>query len=278
MSHPILLRLASPDPAERRAACAAAASDPSATLLTAALCEALGDPAKTVSRAASDALVAIGRQRGDVDPALRAALHGADPARRIGAAFTLARISPPGPRLLPALVEALAGTDGDVRWAAARLLVEAGRVHGEVFALLTGLLRTAESAIVRRMAAFALRELAPEHGDTASALLEAARDRDLQVRRAALTALASLRGPPSSVAAQLLQTLATDADSASRCLAALALGELGASDAACVPAETRVRLREAAARSPDADLRRAIERAEARLAGAERARPEAPRT
>jgi len=278
VSHPILRRLASPDAAERRAACVAAASDPAATLLTAALCEALGDPVKAVSRAASDALVAIGRQHGDVDPGLRAALHGADPARRFGAAFTLARISPPGPRLLPALVEALASADGDVRWAAARLLVETGRVHGEVFALLTGLIRTAESANVRRMAAFALRELAPERSDAASALLEAARDRDLRVRRAALSALAALWSPPASVAAQLLQTLATDADSASRCLAALALGELGANDAACVPAETSARLREAAARSPDADLRRAIERAEARLAGAERARPEASGT
>jgi HEAT repeat protein len=268
VSHPILRRLASSDPAERRAACVASASDPAATLLTAALCEALGDPARAVSRAASDALVAIGRRHGDVDPGLRAALHGADPARRFAAAFTLARISPPGPRLLPALVEALASADGDVRWAAARLLVETGRVHGEVFPLLGGLVRTAESASVRRMAVFALRELAPERSDAASLLLGAARDRDLQVRRAALTALASLWSPPASVAAHLLQTLATDADAASRCLAALALGELGANDAACVPAETSARLREVAAQSPDADLRRAIERAEARLATA----------
>jgi len=278
VSHPILRQLASADPAKRRAACIAAASDPAATLLTPALCEALGDPARAVSRAASDALAAIARRHGDVDPGLRAALHGADPARRFAAAFTLARISPPGPRLLPALVEALASSDGDVRWAAARLLVETGRVHGEVFALLSGLVHTAESAGVRRMAVFALRELAPDRSDTARVLLGAARDRDLQVRRAALTALASLWSPPASVAAHLLETLATDADAASRCLAALALGELGANDATCVPTETSARLRDAAAQTPDANLRRAIERAQARLAGADGARPEASGT
>ncbi len=199
---------------------------------------------------------------------MRAALHGSDPALRFGAAHTLARISPPGPRLLPALVEALANRDGDVRWAAARLLVEAGRVHGEVFPLLVGLLRTDPSATVRRMASFALRELAPERGEAADALLEAARDRDLQVRRAALTALASLWSPPPRVALQLLHVLANDADAASRRLAALALGELGAADAQNVPAETRARLEAAAAAaSADVDLRRAIERACTRLAG-----------
>jgi HEAT repeat protein len=277
VSHPLVAQLASPDPAARRAACLAAPGDPAATLLTEALCNALGDPVKAVSRAASDALVEIGRKLGDVDPGLRAALHGGDPARRFAAAFTLARISPPGPRLLPALVEALAGPDGDVRWAAARLLVEAGRVHGEVFPLLLGLARTSESASVRRMAVFALRELSPERAEAASALLEAARDRDLHVRRAALTALASLLDPPSAVAAQLLDTLARDADAASRRIAALALGELGAADPRSVPPDLRARLQNAAqAHAGDADLRRAVERALARLgAGARAAGPAA---
>jgi HEAT repeat protein len=267
VSHPILEQLASGDPATRRAACLAAASDPAATLLTDALCNALGDPVKAVSRAASDALVEIGRKHGEVDPGLRAALHGSDRARRLGAAFTLARIAPPGPRLLPALVEALASTDGDVRWAAARLLVEAGRVHGEVLPLLTGLARAGESPIVRRMATFALRELAPDRVEAAEALLEAASDRDLHVRRAALTAMASLSRPPRRVVLQLLHALASDSDAASRRLAALALGELGAADPGCVPPEARAQLEAAAgAPSADADLRRAVERALARLA------------
>lgn len=271
MTHPILLGLASADPNERRAACIAAAHYPAATLFTEALCAALGDPARAVSRAASDALVEIGRKHGDVDPGLRAALHGKEPARRFAAAFTLARIAPPGPRLLPALVEALASPDGDVRWAAARLLVEAGRVHGEVFPLLTGLARAGESPLVRRMATFALRELAPERAESADALLAAARDADVHVRRAALTAMAALHDPPARVGAQLVRTLASDADAASRRLAALALGELGARDPHAIPPDTREHL-EAATAAPgaDADLRRATLRALARLAAGDR--------
>ena len=269
VSHPILVQLASADAAVRRAGCLAAASDPAATLLTEALCEALGDRVRLVSRAASDALVEIGHKHGDVDPGLRAALHGDEPVRRFGAAYTLARISPPSPRLLPALVEALASADGDVRWAATRILVETGRMHGEVFPLLTGLVRGSESAMVRRMATFALRELAPERPEATSAILAAASDRDLHVRRAALTALASLIAPPASVGAHLLHTLAHDADASSRRLAALALGELAAADPASAPADTRARLQNAAAGSSDADLHRAIERALARLSASE---------
>src|SRR5262245_4963500 len=100
--HPLLERLASADPGERRAACLAAADDPSGVLLADGLAGMLGDPVKAVVRAASDALVAIARRAGGVDEALRRALHGDEPLLRWGAALTTARLEPPGPRLLPA--------------------------------------------------------------------------------------------------------------------------------------------------------------------------------
>jgi HEAT repeat protein len=265
MTHPIAVRLGSPDPNERRAACAAAAEDPSAVLLADALAGVLGDPVKAVGRAASDALVAIGRRAGGVGEALRRALHSDEPARRFGAAFTAARLDPPGPRLLPVLVEAHASGDGDVRWAAARLLVEAGRVHGEVLPLLVGLARAGESAVVRRMATFALRELAPDRAEAAEVLLAAARDTDLHVRRAATAAMASLLGPPPSVARHLLAALAGDPDAATRRLAALALGEIGASAPEALPDDAQAQLEAAGRRDEDTDLRRAVERALARL-------------
>lgn len=268
MSHPIAERLASPDPHERRSACVAAADDPSAVLLADALAAVLGDPVKAVVRAASDALVAIGRRSGGVDEALRRALRSDHPAQRFGAAFTAARLDPPSPRLLPVLVEALASSDGDVRWAAARLLVEAGRIHGEVLPLLVGLARVGENAVVRRMATFALRELAPDRPEAADVLLAAARDVDLHVRRAATTAMASLQDPPESVARHLLAALRSDPDAATRRLAALALGEIGAAAPRALPAETAAELEAAARRGEDGDLRRAVERALARLAAA----------
>jgi HEAT repeat protein len=267
VTHPLLERLASADPGERRAACTAAAEDPSGVLLADALSGALGDPVKAVVRAASDALVAIARSRGSVDEALRRALHSNEPTRRFGAAFTAARLEPPSPRLLPALVEALASGDGDVRWAAARLLVEAGRLHGEVLPLLVGLARAGENAVVRRMATFALRELAPDRPEAALVLLAAASDPDLHVRRAATTAMAALLDPPRAVAAHLLAALRDDPDAATRRLAALALGEIGAANPAAVPEDTAEHLTAVSARAEDPDLVRAVERALLRLGG-----------
>ena len=267
MSHPIAARMASPDPNERRAACASAIDDPSAVLLADALAALLGDPVKAVVRAASDALVAIGRRSGGVEEALRRALGSTEPAQRFGAAFTAARLDPPGPRLLPPLVEALASSDGDVRWSAARLLVEAGRVHGEVLPLLVGLARAGENPIVRRMATFALRELAPDRPEAAEVLLQAASDSDLHVRRAATTAMASLLEPPLRVAEHLLAALRSDPDAATRRLAALALGEIGAGSPAALPADAPAQLEAAGQRDEDPDLHRAVERALTRLRG-----------
>ncbi len=275
MSHPIVERLAAANPEVRRQACADAASDPAAALLTEALAGALGDPCKSVARAASDALVRIGREvgdAGDVGACLRRALHADEPRLRWGAAFTQARLEPPSPRLLPALVEALGSPDGDVRWASARLLVETGRLHAEVLSVLVGLVRSCEHAVVRRMATFALRELAPDRPEAAAVLLEATVDDDLHVRRAALTAMASLMDPPPDVLTRLTDALASDPDAASRRLAALALGELGAASGE-PPGTLREALRAAGSGSQDADLRRAVERALARLGAGAGASP-----
>ena len=265
MSHALREQLASADPAARRSACVAASEDPAAAALADALCEALGDPVKGVVRAASDALVAIAAGHADVRAPLLDALHSDDPARRFGAAFTTARIDAPSPQLLPALVEALANGDSDVRWAAARIIVEAGRRHAEVLPVLVGLVRGDEQAVVRRMATFALRELAPDRPEAAQVLLEATDDGDLHVRRAAVTAMASLSEPPGAVVDRLLGALTADGDAATRRLAAVALGEIGPA----VPerlGELPAQLASARSAGDDPDLDRAIERALTRLA------------
>jgi HEAT repeat protein len=163
-------------------------------------------------------------------------------------------------------VEALASADGDVRWAAARLIVEIGRLHAEVVLLLLGLVRSGDQAVVRRMAAFALRELAPDREDAARVLLDATRDADLQVRRAAFTAVASLATPPAGVVERLLEALREDDDAASRRLAALALGEIGRANPRAVSPEAARELGELEQRSKDPDLRRSLARARDRLA------------
>jgi HEAT repeat protein len=261
----LLETLAKGGAAERRAACREAAENPSAVLLVDALAAALGDPEKAVTRAASDALVQIGGSAGGVESAVRRALQSDAPGRRRGAALTLARLEPPGPGLLPALVEALGCADGDVRWAAARVIVTIGRAHGEVFPLLLTMVRSGEQALQRRMATFALRELAPERAEAAHALLAASRDVDLQVRRAALSAMPALTDPHPTVVTRLLEALGADDDAASRRLAALALGEIGSAKPGTISPEAMQQLEKCQQSDADPDLRRAAERALARL-------------
>jgi hypothetical protein len=221
MTHPLLERLASAAPDERAAACRAIAGDPAGALLAEPLVAVLGDPAREVAKAAGEALVTLARRSDGVLPLLRAALRRGG-ALRVGAALALARLEPPEPGLLPALVDGLGARDGDVRWSAARVLVDMGRLHPEIVGVLIGLVHGAEDPAARRMAAFALRELAPDHPETARALLEATGDDDRHVRRAAVTALAGLLDPPPEVGARL-GALRTDPDATLARLAALAL-------------------------------------------------------
>ncbi len=268
MTHPILARLKSRDPEERRAACRAAVDDPSALFLLESLCEALGDPAKAVARAASDALVALASQTQEVRELLRRALHGNDARQRFGAAYTTARLTPPTPALLPAVVEAMGSPDGDIRWTAAKLMVDLGRIHPEVVGVNLRLVGSAQDPVVRRMATFSLQQLSPDHPTAGSVLLEAAGDEDLHVRRAALTAMASLVDPPERVLVRLVSALTADPDSASRRIAALALGEIGAAHPGSLRESALRELRAAGDHATDSDLQRATERALRRIGAA----------
>lgn len=230
MSHPLLAELQSQDPARRAAACREAARDPAGALLAEALVSALADPNPAVARAAAAALVELVRASDGVLPLLKRALRSGTPAARIHAALALARLEPPGPALLPALVDALAAPAGDLRWSAARVLVDMGRLHGEVLGVLLGLVGAAEQPAARRMASFALRELAPDRPEAARVLVAATRDGDAAVRRAAVMALAGLLDPPREVAARLAE-LRDDRDSALARLARLALAELEKAEA-----------------------------------------------
>jgi len=225
VTHPLLRGLASDDAEQRRRACLEAENDPSAVLLVPALAAALGDPVKPVARAASQVLAALGRYHSSVVEALREALRAEQPRLRVQAAFTLARLEPPEPRSLPALVAALEFEDGDVRWTATRILVEMGRGHGEVLPVLMSLARDG-SPRARQMALAGLRELAPAEPEIARRLLAATRDPDLGVRRAAFTALAGLEEPPASALERLAQAVTSDPDAASRRLAETALAAL----------------------------------------------------
>jgi hypothetical protein len=195
VSHPLLARLRSADPRERRAACLDAPADPSAVLLLDALGLALGDAQRGVADAASRAIAAIAAAGADVSGTLRDALRSRDPQRRFRAALTSARSELPDRKLLPALVDALDFDAPADRWAAARVIVEIGRSNDEVRRLLLGLLRTDPRARLRAMAIHALHELAPDDPEARELARAASSDSNPELRRAARIALRA-RGEP----------------------------------------------------------------------------------
>ena len=160
-----------------------------------------------------------------------------------------------------ALVDALGAPEGPVRWAAARRLVDMGRLHGEVLPVLLDRARRDPRPTARRTAVHALRELAPDRPDTARALVAATRDADVSTRRAGLVALARVLDPPAEVIERLVEVLNDDADGASRRIATTALGELGAAEDAELPEAASAALQRAAEDANDPNLRRAGARA-----------------
>ncbi len=257
MTHPIVAALASGDADERRAACRAAIEDPSAVLLVDALVGALADRDIEVVRAATHALERIGRQQDDdaVLTALSPALRSDDPRHRLEAAWAWARLEPPPVKLLPAVVSGLEHARGDARWRAARLLVELGRIHGEVAPVVIGLAAPSRPPEVRRIALTALRELAPGTPETLLVHLEACRDTDVGLVRLALTGLAGLRQDTPEVWAQLGSALTKHEDPICRRTAATAIATLGHP-----PEAVRDALREATS-DADASVRSAAGRA-----------------
>ncbi|HKA14122.1 MAG TPA: HEAT repeat domain-containing protein [Myxococcota bacterium] len=257
MTHPIVAALRSAAAEDRRAACEAAADDPSAVLLVDPLVAALADRDVRVVRAATAALERIGRRHEAVLVALRPALRSEDPRQRFEAAWTWARLEPPPIALLPAVVSALADLAGDARLRAARLLVELARLHGEVAPVVRSLAAADQPTRVRWIGLLVLRELAPESDIARSAHLAASRDPNPGLARLALTGLAGL-APARQIWDRLREVLARHPDPAFRRIAATAVGALG--DA---PAEVRDALAHAARSDADAGVRAAAERARA---------------
>lgn len=265
MSHSLLQALQSEDARERASACEACVHDPSAVLLLDARAKALGDSEKSVMRAASNALVALSQHHSEVHELLRHALRSPDLRTRWGGTFTSARVQPPKPGMLPTLVEVMASPDGDLRWAAARITVDLARLHDEAFRAVLQLVDAGDPPAVRRMAVFCLRELAPEDPGAAEALVRASRAADLQLRRAALTAIGALSSLLPEAASRLLEATRGDPDPASRRVAALALGQLGAAFPSELPAAVAAELKSLRAHSEDPDLTRALQLALAKL-------------
>jgi HEAT repeat protein len=224
-----------------------------------ALLECLGHARKAVQRPAAEALAALVRRGVPVRDRLAAVLASPAPRARWGAAFALARLDDPPPAMIPVLLETLGGDDGDLRWAAADVLLHLPERDAVVAMLRRHL--DSRNPVQRKMSLYLLRDLGDGSPDLEVAATRGLGDADPGVRLAAAACLAQVARDRPAAARHLIVALHGDDARLARATAA-ALGTLGERSADVLAA-----LR-AAAGSTDPSLRRAAERSLATL-GAE---------
>jgi hypothetical protein len=190
-----------------------------------ALARCLGAGRKAVERRAADAFVAIAARDARAARTLLRVIEGADPRARWTAAYALARCS--GGALaehaVDALFEALANNDGDVRWAAADLIVALGRENRAAIVARLLALANGENPVAQRMALYGLRDLNAGGDAMLEAIERASRADSTHLRLAALAALACLKNSAEAVRIAL-ERLEHDPDAGVRRAAAAALG------------------------------------------------------
>lgn len=196
------------------------------------LLDALGHERKAVQRTAAEALALWSRSTPELADRVRALVHSGPLRHRFGAAFALAKLGP-DPETFPVLLETLGEADGDMRWAAATLVVDLVRRRPELGESLLGLARDGTPG-QRKMSIYCLRDLEP--ADPASA------DREDVARSSAAA---------EPFAAILLSNLRHD-DSGVRLAALAALGKCFPTDVAALRGVLR-----AAREDPEAGVRRA---------------------
>jgi hypothetical protein len=143
---------------------------------------------KPIRRRAADALAAAMRSGSIARALCERELDDTDLHRCWGAAFALHRAGMSGPRVIDAALATFELADGDVRWAAATILIAAARSDGDLRDRLRRLV-SAPSATVRKMALLCLAETGELD---ASIYRTALRDEDTYVRLAGLRALGRL--------------------------------------------------------------------------------------
>lgn len=261
---PVAAQLGSSEAAARLAAILRLCEPPPATLSEAAL-DALvrcaGADTKAEQRRAADALAAAAIHDSRVAGRLRMALSGASARARWGAAYALGLIADAlDVAALPALAEALANRDGDVRWAAAELMVRLGRCAPELVIAELKRLACGGEPNARRMALYCLRDLGAPADDLLALADSCCADADPLLRLAAVSMVSRLHGADERRAAFALRLLQSDPQPGVRRAAAAALGQVGNRSQDVVEA-----LRRAAQDCADASLKRSAEAALRRL-------------
>ncbi|HWI60991.1 MAG TPA: hypothetical protein VNT75_04055 [Symbiobacteriaceae bacterium] len=188
-----------------------------------ALMMGIGDREKGVQVHSANCLQFLSYQSPAVLPALREAMAGSDRWRAWGAALVGARLGLWCDEMGPALEAAMGAADRDVRWAAAGLCLQLGRTYPEAVATVKAAL-AGENPLGRKMAAYclgAMGQYAPVEAELAAQLSDPDRD----VRRAVVLGLDKL---PSVTGAtrQAVEALRADPDEYVRRTAAAVAAKL----------------------------------------------------
>jgi hypothetical protein len=213
--------------------------------------DALGNERKAVQRTAAQVLALWSRTTADVASRLRALLRDEPLRHRFGAAFALAKLGP-DPAMMPVLLETLGEADGDMRWAAATLVVDLARER-PAFRDELHSLAASGTAGQRKMAIYCLRDLGETGAGLEEILVADLTHPDEGVRLAALAALGRLFGARESAFRAVLRVAGEDTDAGVR---RAAVSQLGGFAAAAGDAESEAVLR-AAEISDDEGLRKA---------------------
>jgi HEAT repeat protein len=226
-----------------------------------ALIRCLGANRKIIQRRAAEALAASAPHDARILEKLHAAHSDNDSRMRWGTAYALGLIDDAlDLRAMPALVEALASSDGDVRWAAAELVVRLGKKHRDAISgQLIALARDA-NLNARKMALYCLRDVGGPIDELISIAEHCCGENHSLLKMAALSLLARLENGGHGAAVLAIRLLENDPDAGVRRCAAVALGHIGNRSPRVVEVLTQV-----AKQEDDIYMKRAAQAALARL-------------
>ena len=228
-----------------------------------ALVECVGANRKAIQRRAAEALAALALHDARIIEKLRAALSHADSRARWGAAYALGLVALEGAfdlAAMPALIEAISSSDGDVRWAAAELIVRLAKSHRDAVSNRLIELTRAGNLNARKMALYCLRDVGGPREDLLAVAESCSGDHPSLLKMAALSLIPRIENPGERATNLAIHLLEDDPDAGVRRCAAVALGHL---------ANRSPRVTEALVRAAKADgdlsMQRAAQGALARL-------------
>jgi HEAT repeat protein len=228
----IALALSDAGPEVRLEAIREVAEDPTIALSEPALdalVASVGANRKVIQRRAAEALAGLAWHDARVIEKLRAALSNADSRARWGAAYALGLVTLEGAldlAAMPALIEAISSSDGDVRWAAAELIVRLGKSHRDAVSMRLIELARDGNLNARKMALYCLRDVGGPREELLAVAESCSGDHQSLLKMAALSLIPRIENPGARATNLALHLLEDDPDAGVRRCAAVALGHL----------------------------------------------------